>query len=217
MKEKRDYVIQVDKEHYCDKKYDSLARFINYFYQIDLIRQLDPQSILEIGVGNKTVSNYLRQQGHNITTCDHDGGLEPDYVADIRELGFENGSFDAVMACEILEHIPWEDVDKALGELGRVTRRYAVVSIPYSGIPLELLLRIPLLGRIIKRPFMDLFWMVPRFYSVIKFSGEHYWEMGRKGYPIGRVRKMFEKRFKIVKEVRPVLDHGHYFFVLEKK
>ena len=216
MKEEKDYVIQVGKEHYCGKKYDSLARFIHYFYQIDLVRQLDPENILEIGVGNRTVSNYLRQQGYEITTCDHNKELEPDHVADIRELGFENESFDAVIACEVLEHIPWGDVDKALGELSRVSRRYAVVSIPYSGIPFELLLRIPLLGRITKKPYIDLFWMVPRFYSGIKFTGEHYWEMGRKGYPIGRVRKTFRKRFKIVKEVRPLLDYGHYFFVLEK-
>jgi len=212
----RKFDVQVPKEHYYYKNYDSLMRFLLYFYQIDLTRRLGPEKILEIGVGNKTVSNYFRQHGFCVTTCDHDKDLEPDYVADIRELPFGNDSYDVVLACEILEHLPWDDVDKALSELQRVTRRYVIVSIPYCAIPFELVLRFPLIGRITKKPYVNLFFRIPRFFSEIEFSGQHYWEMGRKGYSIGKVRKTLGKRFRIVKETRPLLDSGHHFFVLEK-
>ena len=35
-------------------------------------------------------------------------------------------------------------------------------------------------------------------------------------YSLKKVRALLEKYFKIVKEVRPVLNHYHKFFILEK-
>jgi len=208
--------IQVPKEHYFEK-YDDVTRFISYFYQIDIVRELKPSNVLEIGIGNKTTANYLKQNGINIDTCDIDKELDPDYVADIRDLPFEDKSYDAVLACEILEHIPWKDVDKALNELHRISKKYVVISIPYSSAGFELLLKFPLIGRIIKRPFLNLFFRIPYFFIGIKFSGEHYWEMGRKNYPRKKIKSAFGKYFKILKEVRPILNHYHHFFILEKK
>ena len=49
--------IKASKSHYLGE-YDDLGRFISYFYQIDIVKNLEPDNILEIGVGNKTVSNY---------------------------------------------------------------------------------------------------------------------------------------------------------------
>lgn len=211
--------IQVSKDHYFEQ-YDDISRFIAYFYQIDLIRQLKPQNVLEIGVGNKTVSNYLKYHGIKIDTCDFDESLEPDYVADIRNLPFEENSYDAIMACEVLEHIPWEDVDKALSELYRISKKHAIISIPYASASFELIFRFPLIGRLLNRTLINLFFRMPFFFSTIEFSGEHYWEMGRRNYSSKKIRKAFGKYFKIIKEVRPILISGiswHYFFILEKK
>ena len=131
---------------------------------------------------------------------------------------FRDKSYDVVLACEVLEHIPWKDVDKALSELHRVSKKYVVISIPYSSvIRFELLLTFPLIGRILKRPFLNLFFRIPYFFKGIKFSGEHYWEMGRKDYPRKKIKFVFEKYFKILKEVRPILNDYHHFFILEKK
>lgn len=208
--------IQVLKEHYF-KKYDDLPRFISYFHQIDLIRKLKPKNVLEIGTGNKTVANYLKQNGIKIETCDFDKNLEPDYVADIRELPFKDNSYDVVIACEILEHIPWEDVDKALNELHRVSKKYVIISIPYSAANFEFIFKFPLIRKILKKSFIDLFFRIPYFFKSIKFSGEHYWEMGEKNHSSKKIRKTLEKYFKILKEIRPVLYSYHHFFVLEKK
>lgn len=213
---KSDFDVQVPKELYYGK-YDSVLRFISYFHQIDLTKRLNPKKVLEIGVGNKTVSNCLRQYGFDITTCDFDTNLEPDCIADIRNLPFKDSSYDLVLAYEILEHLPWQDVDKALGEISRVTKKYANISVPYSSAAFELVLAFPLMDRLFKKPFIDLFFRIPYFFRGMLKSPQHYWVIGRRGYSIWKVRKLLRKRFNILRELRPVLIPSHHFFVLEKR
>lgn len=208
--------VQVPKEHYIEE-YDDVARFISYFYQIDLVRRLKPNRVLEIGIGNKTTANYLNQNGIKTDTCDFDRELKPDYIGDIRELPIKNESYDIILACEILEHIPWKDVDKALGELHRVSKKHVIISVPYSSAGFELMLRFPLIDRIFKKPFLNFFSRIPYFFRKVKLPGEHYWEMGRKNYPKKKIRSALSKYFIISKEVRPILNHYHHFFILKKK
>ncbi len=52
------------------KEYDTLYRFISYHSQIDLVHQLNCNSILEVGHGNGLVSNHLRFIGYDVTTYD---------------------------------------------------------------------------------------------------------------------------------------------------
>lgn len=210
------FKLQVQKEKYFDE-YDDLLRFISYFYQVDITRRLKPKKVLEIGIGNKMVSSYLENHGIQIETCDFDKELKPDYIADIRNLPLKDNSYELIIACEVLEHIPWQDVDKALSEMQRVTKKYVLISIPYSSAGFELIMKFPGAGKIMKKPFFDLFFRIPYFFMDIKFSGEHYWEMGRKKYPAIKIRREFKKYFKIVKEIRPVINSYHHFFILEKK
>lgn len=206
---------QVDKCCY-DGNYDHLKRFISYFYQIDLFRKLGVNKILEVGVGNKTVSNYLKHKGYAVVTCDHDKTLNPDYVASITNLPFEDSEFDCVMAYEVLEHLPFDDFSKAISELNRVSRKYVLISLPYSSFYLELLLRFPFIDKLLQKDFLRLFISVP-FYSNKFLSPEHYWELGRKGYPLKKIRSVINTKFRIIKEFRPSIDTYHYFFVLSKR
>ena len=207
---------QVHKDHYFHG-YDSIDRFISYFYQVDLVKSIAAKSLLEIGVGNRTVSNYLKEHGYSLTTCDIDPDLAPDYVADIRSLPFEDNSFDAVLAYEVLEHIPWEEVPAALKELQRVSKKYVLLSVPYSCAAFELTVYFPLIKRLLNKPFVDLIFLrLPYFFRKMKFDGEHYWEMGKKGFSLRAVRNLLKQHFTILKEVRPILKPIHYFFVLRK-
>jgi len=206
---------QVPKETYYGK-YDDLKRFISYYYQIDLVKKLNPYKILEIGVGNKTVSNYLRQNGFNIDTCDFNINLKPDCVADIRSLPFKNDSYDLLIACEILEHIPWEDTKIALNELQRVSKKYVIISVPYSAACFGLIFNFPLINKTINKPWINLSVRIPLFFLKIKFSDQHYWEMGRRGYSLRKVRNIFNKYFEIIEEVSPLLNSYHHFFLLKK-
>lgn len=51
-------------------------------------------------------------------------------VADIRNLPFPNNHVDTVMACDCLEHIPWEDVPKAVSEARRVAKEKVLITLP---------------------------------------------------------------------------------------
>jgi len=211
-----EFEVQVDDKIYSEE-YDTVLRFISYFYQIDIVKQLRPATVLEIGIGNRIVSEYLKRQNIRVDTCDFDKRLKPDHVADIRKLPFKGNSYDVIMACQILEHIPWKDVEIALGHIHRITRRYAVISVPYSNITFEFIMNLPLMKRFFKKDFFNFYLGIPHFYKKAETSGEHHWEMGRKSFSKTRFRNLLKKYFKIKSEIRPVLHSYHYFFVLEKK
>lgn len=85
-----------------------------------LLRRAAPGSrLLEVGVADGWFSARLRKAGHDVTTLD----LRPpaDVVGDVRDwrrLGLEEGSFDGVVALEVIEHVDcWDDL-KALCKPG---------------------------------------------------------------------------------------------------
>lgn len=201
------------KEYYY-KNYDDVMRFISYFCQIDSTIRFHPKTILEVGIGNKTVCNYLRQFGYDVIACDLNKTLGPDEIADIRNLPFGDNKFDVVLACQVLEHIPFGDVPIALSELRRVSKKIVIISIPCSYFWAEFILNInvPFFYKQIHTSLS-----IPFFIREFKKNDEHYWEMGRKNYSKRKIRKLLNKYFTIKKEFRPILNPYHYFFVLEKR
>ncbi len=213
---------QVDKKgYYYTKSYNTLTRFCSYSCQVnlllDLLKEKADYQILEIGVGSKLVNHFLKEKGVDITSCDFDKKLKPDILADIRNLPFVNDSFDIVIAYEVLEHIPFEDFRRALREMKRVSRKYLVLSFPYSRIFFELVVNIKIpyhLRKIFTLPLLR----VP-FWTKHKFSPEHnhYWEVGKRGYLLKKIRNIFkELGLTTVKEVYATINSYHYFVVLEK-
>lgn len=170
------YAPQVDKSHY-GAKYRSKDRWLSYFYQLKLVRELSPLSLLEIGPGEGVVTDVLRKDGVAVTTIDIAPDLNPDVVGSVIQLPFKDKEFDLALACEILEHIKFEDVPQALRELVRVSRAHVVISLPHPGQVL--------FSGVFKLPFMS--WrgvrlQVPFFWKTHRFNGEHYWELGKKGF-----------------------------------
>ena len=169
-------------------------------------------------MGNRTVSNYLKENGVDVTTFDFDKELKPDIVGDVRDMkGVKDNSFDVVMACEVLEHIPWDDVPEALRELRRVSNGYVVVSLPQYGWSFNINLVIPFLDRFTKKKSLNIGFFIHRFYSNVTFDGQHYWEVGCKDYSLKRVRELFSKYFNIEDEFEVELNRFHRFFVLKNK
>ena len=204
--------LQVKKEHYS-KDYDTLERFISYYFQIRKVLELKPKIVLEIGIGTKLVAWYLKNKGIKVTTCDIDKNLSPDYIADIRELPFKNNAYDLTLACEVLEHIPYADFIKALKEMYRVSKKNAVISIPYS--TLNVYGYTKLIPR--TKPMPYFIKITDRFFEEHKFGGQHYWEMGKKGYSPKKIRECIKSAgWKIANEFAQPLDPYHYFFILEK-
>lgn len=207
--------IQVRKEHYTSKKYDDFFRFISYQKQIELIIQSNPKSTLEIGVGNKTVSNYLKNNGLNLTTCDFDKNLNPDKVGDILKLPFKKNKFELLVCFEVLEHLPWESLDLALFKLNRVSSKKVIISVPYSCISFNFWTKFPL-SNYLKKPFLALSLRIPKFYKRHKFDGEHHWELGKHNFSKNKFKKKVSKYFKIVSEEYSPLNPHHQFFILKK-
>ncbi len=206
----------IDTENYLNPGYDDKGRFISYHDQVTMIRDCRPESVLEIGVGNKTLIHYLRQHGIAAVSCDADEKLGPDHVGDIRDLPFDDKRFDTVCAFQILEHIPWEEVGTALCELARVSRQYVIISVPFTPVSIEMVVRSSLFYRLFRRWELSLFLNLGFITRKWKYDGTHYWEMGKRNYPRKKIRKLLKKYFRITREKKTDLSY-QYFFVLEKK
>ena len=76
--------------------------------KLNLLRSIFPSgsSILEVGAGSGWFSGQLREAGYRVTTMDLEG--EADIVGDINDwksIGLEPGSFDNIVALEVIEHV----------------------------------------------------------------------------------------------------------------
>ncbi len=213
---------QVNKKHYY-LGYDDLNRFISYFYQINWIQELNPSNILEIWIGNKTVSTYLKTQGFNVHTCDFDSTLQPDTCADIRNLPFQNNSFDVILCCEVLEHLPFSELNKVIDELARISSKNLIISVPYCSANFEFLIRFPFIYKLTSfifskgRRYIYLLMRIPKFYKKFHFDGQHYWELWTKWHSLSVFKSILLTQFLIEKEITPVLNPYHYFFYLKKR
>lgn len=204
---------QVKPNHYFVNSYDSKNRFISYWHQINEIIKLNPKKVLEIGIGNGFVSKYLKERKVNILTLDVDKRLNPDIVGSVLNIPFSDESFDVVACYEVLEHLPFENFSKALSEIFRLSKSYAILSLPDASRVYRVYLQIPKIG-VFKRLIS-----LPRFKNLIhKFDGEHYWEIGKVGYPLKRIIKEMQMvGFEIEKTYR-IFEHPyHRFFILKKK
>src|SRR3989344_7590293 len=212
MKKDNKYNIQVSKKHYLSLDYDSKGRWISYWYQISEVLSFKPKNVLEIGVGNRTVSDYLKKLCIRVTTCDFDKNLKPDVIADILNLPFKKNSFDVVLCAEVLEHIPFENFSRALAQIHKVTKKAAVITVPHFSIT-NLYFGVKLIPFIPKKEFL-LKVDVPIKH---KFLGEHYWEIGKKGYTLSRIKTEIKNTgLKIKRSFYPVENPYHHFFLLKK-
>ena len=203
---------QVEPTHYFNKSYDTKERFIGYWHQVNEIVMLEPDSVIEIGIGSGFISKYLRERDINITTLDFDPNLNPDRVGSVLDIPFEDNFFEVVACYEVLEHLPFENFNKALAEILRVSKSYAVLSLPDASRSYRFDMQIPKIGEI-KRLIP-----LPRLKKLIhNFDGEHYWEIGKAGYPLKRILKDIKKAgFKIKKTYRLFEHPYHRFFILKK-
>ncbi len=210
-----------DVPFYSDKFYDHKARWIHYFHQIravaDEVRKsggdLEKWSVLEIGPVHGLVTQYLRKFGVKVTTLDYKPEYKPDVVGDVRALPFPDDTFDMAFACEVLEHMPFEDTLKALGELRRVSRRTVLISVPDARRTLmSMRLKLPMIKE------MNLSIRCPAFTrQIVTTERGHHWEIGKIGSPLRRVRKAFaDVGFRIIRSgPLPDTPRNHYF-LLEK-
>lgn len=109
------------------------ARVSRYLIVANLIKQIigtnEKPKILDVG-GKK---GLLREFGIKSTIFDMEESDEKDYIqGDALHMPFADSSFDVVVSCDVLEHIPEKFRDKFITEMVRVTKEYVVIGAPFS-------------------------------------------------------------------------------------
>ena len=201
---------QVNREHYEFSHYGHVGRFASYHYQLREVLALTPASVLEVGAGDGVFGDYIRRRtAIQYAVLDVAEDLHPDVIGDVREMPFEDDSHDVVCAFQVLEHLPWEGVPQALAEMARVARTHVVLSVPHFAPQLKILLKIPFV------PEMRAAVKIP-FPKPHRFDGEHYWELGKRGYPVRRFRALLARHGSILREFVPFEYQYHRFFIIKK-
>jgi len=201
---------QVDKSNYKFERYCLPERWSSYYYQLKLVLDLMPGSILEIGVGDGVFRDYIRSNTNiEYKSLDFAGDLSPDYVESVDDFSLGK-KFDVICAFEVLEHLPFDSFERALKNIYDHSSKYVILSLPHFG---------PIINFSIKLPFfrkVDIFLKIP-FPKKHFFNGQHYWEIGKKGYSVKIVKNILNDHFLIKNDFVPHNSPYHHFFVLEKK
>jgi hypothetical protein len=199
--------IQVPPEHYDWPTYNIKGRWSSYWHQLDEVVATGAETCVEIGVGPGIIRHALAHAGISVTCVDIDPGLGVDRQGDILSLPCSDGEFDVVLCAQVLEHLPWRDVPRAVAEVRRTCRTHAIVSLPQTGFSAALGIELPLLGR---RAFAT---RVPlrRRHS---FDGQHHWQVGARGTGRREVRGVLGRGFEIEREYTVPEFSYHRFYVL---
>lgn len=120
------------KKIYTELKWSSYLRGNHGDKSIDLIKKLEPKSILDIGCGpnlfcKNTIKDFCLCQGLDFA------GKWQDIEADLCEelLYIRNKQFDMVTAFDVMEHLLLSCVDTALSEMQRISNQF-VMQIDYN-------------------------------------------------------------------------------------
>ncbi|MCL4562611.1 MAG: class I SAM-dependent methyltransferase [Chloroflexi bacterium] len=124
--------------HWEDRKFPESE--IERFERTSRLIPGDVKTIADIGCGNGLFLKYLHEQSQrdfrlvgadrSLTALQHVAG---DKVrASIDSLPFADNEFDLVTSLEVLEHLPIDVYNRSLRELSRISRKYLIISVPYS-------------------------------------------------------------------------------------
>jgi SAM-dependent methyltransferase len=180
------------------------SNFVNLSAQfLDVQRLGDVRTILIVGPGQGLDTAVLRWRGYDVTTFDIDDTMQPDVVGSVHEMTmFGDAQFDVVIASHVIEHIAVPYLDDAIAELARVAR-HAIVYLPVHGRQLQFRL-IPGFRDLDLSLVFDLFnflhkpdGLTPRY-----ASGQHFWELGMRGFRRRDVTRRFAAHFDVLRDYR---------------
>lgn len=200
-----------DKPHYAKGRYWSHLRVHGYANQLLELLTLSPARVLEVGRADgfmgEVVNTFTPQ---SLVSCDIDPALGPDVAASVLALPFTEGAFDAVLCCQVLEHLPFDSFPGALRQLRRVTRGHVILSLPDVRMYAGLRVRLPKMGSktfavSLERPTIGPY----------EYDGEHHWEIGYRGTRFADVRqRILEAGFRCRRVYRLHELPYHCVFVL---
>lgn len=197
------------------------GRWITYWYQInEVVNLTQGNDVLEIGIGDRTVSNYLRERGYNVTTLDINPSFHPDFVGDVTKLPFKSNVFDVVLCAQVLEHLPFHYFEESLSELVRVSNDGVVISLPNPSLCMRVAIRLPF----IREKTYSIKYGIPLFWRErdnkpyeIHGRHRHYFEVGEKEYSLKRIIGIMEEYCRVLRYYQPDEVPQKRFFVLKRE
>jgi hypothetical protein len=209
-------VMPLDREAWKSQLH--LSQFVNTYYQCrDLNECIGPiGNLLIIGPGAGLDALVMRWKGYKVTTFDIDETFAPDVLGSCHNMPmFKTGQFDAVIASHVLEHLPLHLLDFALSEISRVGR-FAIIYLPVAGRHAQISLKPDIRGKHLGL-VMDLFryWERPSGDRLNFGGGQHYWEVGYRGFRVKDLTKRLTNQFRIIRHYRNWDWLPSYNFVLQ--
>ncbi len=178
--------------------YYSEKRIVHQWLQVELLQWLPVAKVLEVGPYLGLVTAMLSNAGYQVTTLDIEGhgprdGALRHVRADVRQLDpAALQGFDAILCCETLEHLPFEQVPAVLAAFHVAGAPYLVLSVPYEGPQLGWLLYLNLHQRPRLKFFRKLHFL-RRFTPPRSDAWEnHRWEIGYRDYPLRKLVRAVE-------------------------
>ena len=207
----------VDRESWAREL--PLSAFINAYYQVrDVASLSDCHRVLVVGPGQGLVVPVLRWRGYSVETFDIDSTFAPDHLGSVHDLSrFTTGQFDAIIASHVLEHLAEPHLDTALGEMARVGR-YSLIYLPVAGRYAALRMQPGTLNLDWQLRF-NLFNYFERPDGITRkyARGEHYWEIGRRGFRVRDVKARLARFFVILRAYRNLDWLPSYNFVVQSR
>ena len=208
-------------------KFLSPAHSESYLLQMQTIKALKGvETILEVGPGEGYAARNLRDVGYGYDTLDFEDAHQPTIKADFRSLDPNSidKRYDLTCAFQVLEHFPYGDFTRLLKTLCVLSTNYVFISLPFSckGFSLKLNLQNGQQRRRIKQ--FDFY--VPTNLPNRRYREEymrefpwavHFWEIGRKGYPLKKVVRDIESCGLDVERRFHSPNSFHYFILCRKR
>ncbi len=207
-------------EKYYSRKYIHMHRWSTYSKLITCVLEENSSKILEVGFGNRLVSDILEKMGFFVKVLDNDKSLNPDYYMDVRDreiLKLKN-KFDLFIASQVLEHIKYSEFLEVIYNFSLIVK-YLIITLPYTNLNSHLFsfnFSFPLIKGV-RLGFKSVFKIFLKKPSYIP-NKSHYWEIGIKNYSLHKIKKDIKRNGWIIKK-NFINDNNpyHYFFILSSK
>jgi hypothetical protein len=177
--------------------YYNEKRIGQQWFQVHLLEDLPVRRVLEVGPHLGLVTALLDNAGYSVATldqgprefsrptCEHIEAnlldLTPDKIR----------SFDLILCCETLEHLPWEKVGNVLRCFRDSGAQYLITSVPYEGLQLRILIDWNLY--IFRQSFAFRKGRSLRTFRPRPLGDGHYWEVGYRGFSLKAWEEQLER------------------------
>jgi hypothetical protein len=209
---------QISRGRYFNEAYFREETIDSLVFQLVNIYKLQPRNILEVGIGNGFVSDFLKKAGMDVTTVDINPALAPDYVGGFDDLDIllEGKKFEVVLCAEVLEHLPFAEFEKHVKSLFDSSEKYVFITIPRAQKTiLDIRVNFTLRAKI----FQIENWMPWLFYSFPKkkISKLHHWEINHSSdTKLSNILEVFGRYGSVLENGLVRRNHYHHYFIIRK-